>query len=423
MKVAMLTLGCKVNQYEAECIANRLKDEGHQIVEPTEPADIYILSTCAVTNEAERKSRQMLTKLRKQNPNAKIIVCGCASQHNSKQFAEKPNVTITLGTSGKDWIPNLLDCTGDYTVEPTTDYESLGKPSLHRTRAFVKIQDGCDNYCSYCLIPYVRGHNRSRPLEDIVVECFDLAHKTKEIVLTGINLSAWGKDLNLSLADLLSSLSNLPTRIRLSSMEMNIIDKTLINVMEKMPNLCEHFHLSMQSACNKTLKDMNRHYTVEEYISAVEKLRKAFPTCAITTDLIVGYPTETDEDFAQTLKNVEKIGFADMHLFPYSRREGTVASRLPMLDSEVVKKRVAQITALRDKLKQQYLEKQRNLTYEVLLEEQVDGLWVGHTRNFVKTYIDCGRNNVQPNDIVLARVGDVYLDGVRGDFVTKMEEN
>lgn len=423
MKVAMLTLGCKVNQYEAECIANRLKDEGHQIVEPTEPADIYILSTCAVTNEAERKSRQMLTKLRKQNPNAKIIVCGCASQHNSKQFAEKPNVTITLGTSGKDWIPNLLDCTGDYTVEPTTDYESLGKPSLHRTRAFVKIQDGCDNYCSYCLIPYVRGHNRSRPLEDIVVECFDLAHKTKEIVLTGINLSAWGKDLNLSLADLLSSLSNLPTRIRLSSMEMNIIDKTLINVMEKMPNLCEHFHLSMQSACNKTLKDMNRHYTVEEYISAVEKLRKAFPTCAITTDLIVGYPTETDEDFAQTLKNVEKIGFADMHLFPYSRREGTVASRLPMLDSEVVKKRVAQITALRDKLKQQYLEKQRNLTYEVLLEEQVDGLWVGHARNFVKTYIDCGRNNVQPNDIVLARVGDVYLDGVRGDFVTKMEEN
>ena len=423
MKVAMLTLGCKVNQYEAECIANRLKDEGHQIVEPTEPADIYILSTCAVTNEAERKSRQMLTKLRKQNPNAKIIVCGCASQHNSKQFAEKPNVTITLGTSGKDWIPNLLDCKGDYTVEPTTDYESLGKPSLHRTRAFVKIQDGCDNYCSYCLIPYVRGHNRSRPLEDIVVECFDLAHKTKEIVLTGINLSAWGKDLNLSLADLLSSLSNLPTRIRLSSMEMNIIDKTLINVMEKMPNLCAHFHSSMQSACNKTLKDMNRHYTVEEYISAVEKLRKAFPTCAITTDLIVGYPTETDEDFAQTLKNVEKIGFADMHLFPYSRREGTVASRLPMLDSEVVKKRVAQITALRDKLKQQYLEKQRNLTYEVLLEEQVDGLWVGHARNFVKTYIDCVRNNVQPNDIVLARVGDVYLDGVRGDFVTKMEEN
>lgn len=423
MKVAMLTLGCKVNQYEAECIANRLKDEGHQIVGPTEPADIYILSTCAVTNEAERKSRQMLTKLRKQNPNAKIIVCGCASQHNSKQFAEKPNVTITLGTSGKDWIPNLLDCTGDYTVEPTTDYESLGKPSLHRTRAFVKIQDGCDNYCSYCLIPYVRGHNRSRPLEDIVVECFDLAHKTKEIVLTGINLSAWGKDLNLTLADLLSSLSNLPTRIRLSSMEMNIVDKTLINVMEKMPNLCEHFHLSMQSACNKTLKDMNRHYTVEEYISAVEKLRKAFPTCAITTDLIVGYPTETDDDFAQTLKNVEKFGFADMHLFPYSRREGTVASRLPMLDSEVVKKRVAQITALRDKLKQQYLEKQRNLTYEVLLEEQVDGLWVGHARNFVKTYIDCGRNNVQPNDIVLARVGDVYLDGVRGDFVTKMEEN
>ncbi len=418
----MLTLGCKVNQYEAECIASMLKDAGHEVVETFVPADAYILSTCAVTNEAERKSRQMVTKLLKLNPNAKIIVCGCASQHNSKQFIEKPNVNIVLGTSGKQWIVNLLDSKGDYTMEPTTDYETFGKPTVHRTRAFVKIEDGCDNYCSYCLIPYIRGHVRSRPLEEIVVECFNLAHKTKEIVLTGINLSAWGKDLNLTLSDLLSSLSNLPTRIRLSSMEMNIVDKTLLNVMEKMPNLCEHFHLSVQSACNKTLKDMNRRYTIEEYMTIVEKLRHIYPTCAITTDLIVGYPTETEEDFKQTLQNVKKIGFADMHLFPYSRRDGTVASRLPMLDSAVVKDRVERITKLRDEMKTEYLQKQRGLTYEVLLEEQVDGLWVGHARNFVKTYIDCTNVNVQPNDIVLARVGDVYKDGVRGDFVTKMED-
>ncbi len=422
MKISMLTLGCKVNQYEAECIASMLKDAGHEVVETFVPADAYILSTCAVTNEAERKSRQMVTKLLKLNPNAKIIVCGCASQHNSKQFIEKPNVNIVLGTSGKQWIVNLLDSKGDYTMEPTTDYETFGKPTVHRTRAFVKIEDGCDNYCSYCLIPYIRGHVRSRPLEEIVVECFNLAHKTKEIVLTGINLSAWGKDLNLTLSDLLSSLSNLPTRIRLSSMEMNIVDKTLLNVMEKMPNLCEHFHLSVQSACNKTLKDMNRRYTIEEYMTIVEKLRHIYPTCAITTDLIVGYPTETEEDFKQTLQNVKKIGFADMHLFPYSRRDGTVASRLPMLDSAVVKDRVERITKLRDEMKTEYLQKQRGLTYEVLLEEQVDGLWVGHARNFVKTYIDCTNVNVQPNDIVLARVGDVYKDGVRGDFVTKMED-
>ncbi len=422
MKISMLTLGCKVNQYEAECIASMLKDAGHEVVETFVPADAYILSTCAVTNEAERKSRQMVTKLLKLNPNAKIIVCGCASQHNSKQFIEKPNVNIVLGTSRKQWIVNLLDSKGDYTMEPTTDYETFGKPTVHRTRAFVKIEDGCDNYCSYCLIPYIRGHVRSRPLEEIVVECFNLAHKTKEIVLTGINLSAWGKDLNLTLSDLLSSLSNLPTRIRLSSMEMNIVDKTLLNVMEKMPNLCEHFHLSVQSACNKTLKDMNRRYTIEEYMTIVEKLRHIYPTCAITTDLIVGYPTETEEDFKQTLQNVKKIGFADMHLFPYSRRDGTVASRLPMLDSAVVKDRVERITKLRDEMKTEYLQKQRGLTYEVLLEEQVDGLWVGHARNFVKTYIDCTNVNVQPNDIVLARVGDVYKDGVRGDFVTKMED-
>lgn len=418
----MLTLGCKVNQYEAECIASQLRDAGHEVVETMEPADAYVLSTCAVTNEAERKSRQMLAKLRKLNPNAKIIVCGCASQHNSQQFASKPNVSITVGTSGKQWIVDLLNQKGDYTMEPTTDYESFGCPTVHHTRAFVKIQDGCDNYCSYCLIPYLRGHCRSRPLQDVVVECFDLSHKTKEIVLTGINLSAWGRDIGLSLADVLSSLSNLPTRIRLSSMEMNIVDKTLLGVMEKMPNLCEHFHLSVQSACNRTLKDMNRHYTIEEFMSVVDKLRHAFPTCAITTDLIIGYPTETEEDFEQTLKNVEKIGFADMHLFPYSRREGTVAARLPMLDSDVVKDRVARMTALRDKLKQQYLIKQRGLNYEVLLEEKVDGLWVGHARNFVKTYVDCDKYNVKPNDIIIARVGDVFADGVRADFVTKMED-
>lgn len=422
MKISMLTLGCKVNQYEAECIASQLRDAGHDVVESMEPADVYVLSTCAVTNEAERKSRQMVAKLQKLNPKARIIVCGCASQHNSGQFATKPNVTITLGTSGKHWIVDLLDQKGDYTMEPTTDYEAFGHPTVHHTRAFVKIQDGCDNYCSYCLIPYLRGHCRSRPLQDVVVECFDLSHKTKEIVLTGINLSAWGKDIGLSLADVLSSLSNLPTRIRLSSMEMNIVDKTLLGVMEKMPNLCEHFHLSVQSACNKTLKDMNRHYTIEEFIAVVDKLRHAFPTCAITTDLIIGYPTETEEDFAQTLKNVERIGFADMHLFPYSRREGTVASRLPMIDPEIVKDRVARMTALRDKLKKQYLEIQRGLNYEVLLEEKVDGMWVGHARNFVKTYIDCGNNNVQSNDIIIARVGDIYADGVRADFVTKMEE-
>lgn len=422
MKISMLTLGCKVNQYEAECIASQLRDAGHEVVETMEPADAYVLSTCAVTNEAERKSRQMLAKLRKLNPNAKIIVCGCASQHNSQQFASKPNVSITVGTSGKQWIVDLLNQKGDYTMEPTTDYESFGCPTVHHTRAFVKIQDGCDNYCSYCLIPYLRGHCRSRPLQDVVVECFDLSHKTKEIVLTGINLSAWGRDIGLSLADVLSSLSNLPTRIRLSSMEMNIVDKTLLGVMEKMPNLCEHFHLSVQSACNRTLKDMNRHYTIEEFMSVVDKLRHAFPTCAITTDLIIGYPTETEEDFEQTLKNVEKIGFADMHLFPYSRREGTVAARLPMLDSDVVKDRVARMTALRDKLKQQYLIKQRGLNYEVLLEEKVDGLWVGHARNFVKTYVDCDKYNVKPNDIIIARVGDVFADGVRADFVTKMED-
>ena len=421
MKICMLTLGCKVNQYEAECVANELTKAGHEVTTELIPADVYILSTCAVTNEAERKSRQMLSKLRKLNKDAKIIVCGCASQHNSKQFLDKENVTVTLGTSSKQWILNLLDQKGDYTMEPTTDYEEFGEPELHRTRAFVKVQDGCNNYCSYCLIPYVRGHSRSRDLEKIVVEVFKISKITKEIVLTGINISAWGQDLHLTLGDLLSSVSNVPCRIRISSMEMNIITPELLKIMANMPNFCEHFHLSMQSACDKTLKEMNRHYTVQEFIKKVEMIRNAFPTCAITTDLIIGFPNETDEDFAETLKNVERIGFADMHLFPYSRREGTVASKKPMVDANIVAKRVQEMTALRDKMKKQFLEKQKGMIYEVLLEQEKDGEFVGHAKNFTKVYIK-DNSKIKENQIVIARAGEVYLDGVRGEFLEVVED-
>ncbi len=419
MKVSMLTLGCKVNQYEAECIANELEKAGHEVTNELVPADAYILSTCAVTNEAERKSRQMLTKLRKLNPKAKIVVCGCASQHNSKQFADKENVTITLGTSGKNWIVHLLESKGDYTVEPSTDFEEFGEPKIHRTRAYVKVQDGCDNYCSYCLIPYLRGHSRSRGLESIVMEVFKLSKVTKEIVLTGINISAWGKDINLSLADLLSSISNVPCRIRISSMEMNIITPELLKVMLAMPNFCDHFHLSMQSACDKTLKDMNRHYTVDEYIAKVDAIRNAFPHASITTDLIIGFPGETDQDFEETLENVAKIGFADMHIFPYSRREGTVASRKPMVDAQVVADRVAKMSALRDAKKKEFLSKQNGMVYEVLFEQEKDGYLVGHARNFTKVYILSGL--AEPNTLAMVRCREPYLDGVLGDFVMEVE--
>ncbi|MBR7090832.1 MAG: tRNA (N(6)-L-threonylcarbamoyladenosine(37)-C(2))-methylthiotransferase MtaB [Clostridia bacterium] len=420
MKISMLTLGCKVNAYEAECIANELIRNGHEVTDTLEPADVYILSTCAVTNEAERKSRQMVAKLRKLNPNAKIIVCGCASQHNSQQFSSKDNVTITLGTSGKQWIPNLLNEIGDYTMEPTAEYEHFGEPKPTRTRAYVKVQDGCNNFCSYCLIPYLRGRSRSRDLESIVVEVFRLSKISKEIVLTGINISAWGQDINLDLVDLMSSVNNIPARIRISSMEMNIITPELLNTMQAMPNFCDHFHLSIQSACDRTLKDMNRHYTIDEYIKKVELIRKCFPHAGITTDLIIGYPTETDQDFATTLQNVQKIGFADMHLFPYSRREGTVASRLPMLDSSIVSARVEQMTALRDEMKLNFLKQERGMIYEVLFEQQKDGYYVGHTRNFIKVYAQSDK--IADNTLAMVRIGAPYEDGVIGEVVQLIDE-
>lgn len=423
MKIAFLTLGCKVNQYEADEIARTLRSRGHEVVTSVEPADCFVLSTCAVTNEAERKSRQMIAKIQKIAPKAKIFVCGCASQNNAKHFLDKPNVEVVVGTAGKIWLPDLIeaDAKGNYVVDPACDYENFEENATSsdtktkRTRAYIKVQDGCNNFCSYCLIPYIRGRSRSRDLESIVVEVFKLAKNHHEIVLTGINLSDWGKDIDMDLCDLLSSLSTIPARIRLSSFEMNVITPELIKVMTAMPNFCDHFHLSMQSACDNTLKKMNRKYTVDEFKKKVAMLREAYPRCAITTDIIVGFPEETDEDFAETLRNIASIGFADMHIFPYSRREGTVASGMQEVDGETVKSRVSALSKLRDTLKRNFLEGEYGMIYEVLIEQEKDGYLVGHAKNFTKVYLPQGV--AEPNTVVLARLEKPYLDGVKGEFV------
>lgn len=421
MKISFLTLGCKVNQYEADEIARILRKRGHEVTTTLEPADVFILSTCAVTNEAERKSRQMIAKLEKLSPNARIIVCGCASQHDASKFTDKPNVTVVLGTAGKNWIPDLLDQKGDYVVEPAFDYEYFEEDDTReevkhkRTRAYIKVQDGCDNYCSYCLIPYVRGRSRSRDLESIIVEIYRLAKTHHEIVLTGINLSDWGHDIKSDLVALLGSLGTINARIRLSSLEANVVTPDLIKVMTSMTNLCDHFHLSMQSACDNTLKAMNRHYTVAEFKKKVDMLRAAFPRCAITTDIIVGFPEETDEDFAETMKNIAEIGFADIHIFPYSKREGTVAADMKQVDGETVKERVASLTKLRNELKTKFLEHEHGMIYEVLTEQDKDGYTIGHARNYTKVYLPSGQ--VPPNTLANVRMGKPYLDGVKGDLV------
>lgn len=428
MKIAFLTLGCKVNQYEADEVARTLRDRGHEVVTAVEPADCFVLSTCAVTNEAERKSRQMIAKLQKVSPDAKIYVCGCASQNKAENFLDKPNVRVVVGTAGKTWLPDLIEAesTGNFVVDPACDYEDFEEnvdtadTETKRTRAYVKIQDGCNNFCSYCLIPYLRGRSRSRDLESIVVEVYRLAKTHHEIVLTGINLSDWGKDIDMDLCDLLSSLSTINARIRLSSFEMNVITPELIKVMTAMPNLCDHFHLSMQSACDKTLQEMNRKYTVSEFKKKVQMLRDAYPRCAITTDIIVGFPGESDADFAETLSNIASIGFADIHIFPYSRREGTVASGRKEVDGDTVRARVAQLTKLKNTLKSAFLEREYGMIYEVLVEQEKDGYAIGHAKNYVKVYLDKGC--ARPNSVVMARIQRPYLDGVKGEMIKQCDE-
>ncbi len=411
MKVAFLTLGCKVNQYEADSLAQTMIEKGWQVVDNLEEdVDLIFLSTCAVTNEAERKSRQMITKINKMCPNAKIFVCGCASQNNSKNFEGKKNVSVLVGTSGKQWLTEMLDKDGCFVIDAPYDYEEMAPAKKHRTRSYLKIQDGCNNFCSYCLIPYLRGRSRSRGLESIIVEAFNMAKVSKEIVLTGIDLSSWGADINLDMLDLVSSLSTINARIRFSSMEAKIITPEFLKALKTMPNFCPHFHLSMQSGCDKTLKDMNRKYTASEFIEKTKLIKDSFPDCAITTDLIVGFPNETDEDFAQTLDTIKKIQFADIHIFPYSRRGGTVASRLPLVDGEKVKRRVSEATELRNQLHNQFLNSQIGSCQEVLTEQEIEGYLVGHSANFTKIYIEKGSHTT--NELIPCKVQKLFKDGV-----------
>jgi len=417
MKVAFLTLGCKVNQYEADSLAQTMEQKGYQIVDGLDKdVDLVFLSTCAVTNEAERKSRQMVAKINKECPKAKIFVCGCASQHSPKDFESKNNVSVVVGASGKQWLTEMLEQSGCFVVDAPYDYENIDAPKKHRTRSYLKIQDGCNNYCTYCIIPYLRGRSRSRGLESIIVEAFNMAKASKEIVITGIDVSSWGEDIQLDMLDLVESLKTIKARIRFSSMEAKIITPEFLKTLQSMPNFCPHFHLSMQSGCDNTLKTMNRKYTVAEFLNKVEMIHLAFPQGAITTDLIVGFPNETEEDFVTTMETIKKAKFADIHIFPYSRRAGTAAARLPLIDGEVVKERVARVTKLRDELYDEFLKRQIGTIQEVLIEQEIEGKYlIGHSANFTKIYID--KNTAKTNELVIVKVKSLLKDGVLAEVV------
>lgn len=398
-KVLLYTLGCKVNQYESDAMLEALVAAGCKKCEENENADICIINTCSVTNMADRKSRQIIHRLRKQHPDAIIAATGCYVQIAGDDLLENNSIDFVIGNNRKKDIVRLLDeyiRTGNVTdnhidVNKNTEYENLmiDKPETH-TRAYVKIQDGCNEFCTYCIIPYARGRIKSKKLIDITAEVDTLAKNgTKEIILTGINVSAY-EDSGLGLADVIKRLSKIEgiERIRLSSMDPRIVKKDFLDIVSKLPNFCPHFHLSLQSACNKTLKAMNRKYTIEEYKEACRLIREYFDRPAITTDIIVGFPDETDEDFEDTYKNLVDLNLYEMHVFKYSRRKGTVADKMPnQVDERIKTERSNRLLELTSKNQKAFEELFKNEKHEVLIEELVTinnkDYYRGHTKRYV----------------------------------------
>ena len=394
MKIAVLTLGCKVNKYESDALIFKLRELGFEAVDTLEEADAYIINTCAVTNEAEKKSRQMIERCRKYNERAKIYVLGCASQNRPMQFEDK-GVTFIQGVANKLKIIDHLEDKGEDIYELPLKYEDDLYSAQTLTRAFIKIQDGCDNFCTYCIIPYLRGRSRSRSVESVISEVEKLPKEVKEVVLVGIDVSSYSSDDNL-LIDLLERLDKFNFRLRLSSMEDNLVSEDFVRRLSRLKNFCPHFHLSLQSGCDKVLKKMNRKYTTADFKHTVELIRRYFPLAGITTDVIVGFPTETEEDFEETVKFIKEIKFSDLHIFPYSNRTGTVASKLYKdLPKSIKIERGKCLEEIKKRDKLEFIKK--NDIVEILLEEEESGVFYGYSKNYIKCKI---KGNFKVGDVV-----------------------
>lgn len=406
MIVCIYNLGCKVNQYENDVLVKAFSAQ-HQVITTLDYADLYILNTCAVTNEGEKKSRQILSKIIKINKNAKIIVLGCASQKNPQQFLDKNNVIAVFGNAEKNQYEKIINAVGNNVSPLPTQYEE-GVSSSQRTRSYIKIQDGCNNFCSYCIIPYLRGRSRSRKLDCIIKEAEILSKTSKEIVLVGINLSDYKIGEKLSLIDVVEALQQLPIRVRLGSLEVNIITEENLLRLKKVANFCPHFHLSLQSGSNNVLKKMNRRYTREEYMAKCDLIYKIFPDASITTDIIVAFPTETEEDFLDTLDLVQKVNFYSVHFFVYSLRDGTVAARYQQINGVVAKEREQRLKTVVLQEKNKYLNKHFNEKLEMLTEDYDGKYTQGYSRNYVKCYLE---EKVDGNQIINVVPYKIYNDG------------
>ena len=423
MKFAFYTLGCKTNQYETQAMEHLLLEKGHEIGSFEEACDGYVINTCSVTAVADKKNRAVIRRCRRDNPQAVIAVCGCYSQHDPD--AVRALGIDVIGGSGQRqaFVEMLLDAAGEKRHEEQLDnalgrreFECLPAGGLEeRTRAMLKVQDGCVNFCTYCIIPYTRGPIRSAPLEVAVAQAKELAVRGyREIVLTGIEIAGWGQDqpgkpeLALLVEEICKAVPDL--RIRLGSLEPRVVTEDFCRRLSVFSNLCPQFHLSMQSGSDTVLSRMKRKYDTARYYQSVELLRKFFPECAVTTDMIVAFPGETEEEFAESLAFIRKCAFADMHIFPYSRRPGTPADKMPGQHNNATKEaRSRAAIALAEEMSRAYREGFVGRTLEVLFEEQEGEFYTGHAPNYIKVY---ARGENLHNEIRTVTVLEVYRDGV-----------
>jgi threonylcarbamoyladenosine tRNA methylthiotransferase MtaB len=429
-KVAFYTLGCKVNQYETEAMIESFETAGYKTVEYEEGADVYIINTCTVTNMGDRKSRQIIRRALDSNPDAFIAVVGCYSQISPDKVIEIPGVKLVVGTSERARIVELVEYAQDKEekvnmvsdIMDVNEFEEMSiKNYSSRTRAFLKIQEGCDQYCSYCIIPYARGHIRSRKPESILEEVRQLAQNgIMEIVLTGIHVASYGRDLgNTSLIEIVEQVHQVDgiARIRMSSVEPKTLNDEFIEIISKLPKICRHFHLSLQSGCDETLKRMNRKYTTEEYIRVVNRLREVFPDVAITTDLIVGFPGETEEEFQCTVDFIKKVNFSGIHVFKFSPREGTPAAQHKNQVSPQIKDQRSNIIStiaqeMEVDFKNKFLHKNMDVLFEYKIHNQ-NNEYEGHTDNYIRV-IAASDHNLKGKliSVKLTSLKEDYVEGV-----------
>ena len=428
MRFGFYTLGCKVNQYETQAMAQLLTARGHEVVDFQEKCDVYVINTCSVTAVADRKNRTVIRRCRKENPNAVIAVCGCYPQHDADAVAQLGVDVIGGSSDREEFVKLLITAAADRQKRHLVD-DALSRRQFQplpagggdgRTRGMLKVQDGCDNFCTYCIIPYTRGHVRSADLHWCVEQAVALSQAGyREIVLTGIEIASWGRDLpeRPTLITLLEAVCHAvpQVRIRLGSLEPRIVDEDFCRRAAELPNLCQHFHLSLQSGSDAVLKRMKRKYDTNRFYQSVEYLRRFFPNCGITTDMIVGFPGETEEEFEESLNFIQKCGFSDMHIFPYSRRPGTPADKMPnQLPNAVKEDRSRRAIQVAQTMKEAFLQSLAGTTCQVLFEQTEGEFFTGHTPNYVKVY---ARGADLQNKIHSVLLENPHTDGIFGNIL------